>query len=182
MPVHEQTATAVQAILANHPGVRPNLVLSHGDTDHYNLIPTVLGGIQVNEIWQGGDKDDYSEAEFPAWIAGQVEGDADVHIGFDAHFHNEGEALAELPCGGASTFILTVNTGSTKDSQSLILLVEHAEFTAIYTGDAEGTTERRALANFASAVKATLLTGSHHGADTNGSNGTFDTDDSDGND
>jgi beta-lactamase superfamily II metal-dependent hydrolase len=41
----------------------------------------------------------------------------------------------------------------------------------VFTGDAEGVTESQAVTNFANNLKATVLTGSHHGANTHGSNG-----------
>ena len=72
-------------------------------------------------------------------------------------------------CGDASTFILTVNTGSSRNAQSLVL-IEYQDFTAVFTGDAEGETEARAITNFADNVKATVMTSSHHGASTHASN------------
>ena len=66
--------------------------------------------------------------------------------------------------------MLTVNTGQEKTTQSLVVMIEYHEFTAVFTGDAEGPTESQAITNFANNLKATVMTGSHHGANTNGSN------------
>jgi hypothetical protein len=71
----------------------------------------------------------------------------------------------------ASSFVLTVNTGTAKNAQSLVLMIEYEEFSVIFSGDAEGSTEAQAIANFDGNVKTTVLTASHHGANTNGSNG-----------
>ncbi|MEX0707035.1 MAG: hypothetical protein WD078_03675 [Woeseia sp.] len=89
------------------------------------------------------------------------------------HGHGPGQApLGEhLNCGLASTFLLTANSGSSKNANSLVLSIDYDEFSAIFTGDAEGVTESQAIVNYDAAVKATVLSGSHHGADTLGSNG-----------
>ena len=164
-----QAATYVQNVLNAHTAA-PNVVLSHADADHYGFIPTVLSGVQVTNIFQGGDPAAYDEDDFPTWLTGQTNAGAVVRNGFPADFHNAGDAVPELACGDALTFILTVNSGNTSNSPSLVLLIEYEEFTAIFTGDAEGVTEDRARTNFGGAVLATVLSGSHHGASTHQSN------------
>ena len=163
----EQSRDYIAAIVGTN---KPNLVLSHGDLDHYSLIPLVLANIDVDHVWQGGAPDSYSEAGFPDWLTAQTAGGATLHAGLDADWHNGGDAVADLRCGLASTYVLTVNAGSSKNANSLVLAIEYQEFTAIFTGDAEGTTETRARENFSNAVKATVLAGSHHGASTRSSN------------
>ena len=49
-------------------------------------------------------------------------------------------------------------------------MIEYEDFTAVFTGDAEGETEAQAINNFDSALKATIITASHHGASTFASN------------
>ena len=149
----------------------PNLVLSHGDRDHYGWISTVLADIQVQNIWQGGDPDEYTEDEFPVWLADQQANGATVHQKFLPNFHNDDNPIGEeLHCGDASVFILTVNTGSSKNAQSLMLEIHKEDFSVFFTGDAEGRTERQARDNFDGNVDTTVLVGSHHGARTHGSN------------
>lgn len=163
----------IAGILDLRPDTRPNLVLSHPDRDHHNLIPDVLRR-QVDQIWMGGDPAGYSAAGFDNWLSDQVAGGATVHD--DSHippdFHNDQQPVESLSCGEASTFILTANTGTAPNARSIVLEVEHGEFSAIFTGDATGETEARTMANYDNAVNTTVLTGSHHGADTHGSNGT----------
>ena len=160
----------VRNILEEHDE-DPNLVLSHADLDHYGWIPHVLGDIQIQNIWQGGEPVGYSEDGFPTWIAAQTADGATVHNNFPASWHNNGNAVgADLDCGDAEVFVLTVNTGSSKNSKSLVLSIEHGDFVATFTGDAEGSTERVARQNFDNAVKTTVLSGSHHGARTRSSN------------
>jgi hypothetical protein len=43
--------------------------------------------------------------------------------------------------GSASTFVLTANTGTSRNAQSLVLMIEYQDFTAVFTGDADS--ERR---------------------------------------
>ncbi len=168
--------TYIKDVLDKHPGIQPNLVLSHADQDHYNLLPSVLTE-QVNEIWQGGDPDNYKENGFPTWIANQISSGADPHnidtnSVMQANFDNNQNPLDELPCGLASAFVLTVNTGNNKNAKSLVLQIEYDEFSVIFTGDAVGVTEAQAMSNYSNALDTTVLTGSHHGSHTNGSNGT----------
>lgn len=166
-----EVSSYVGDVLAQHD-VPPNVVLSHGDRDHYSFIPQVLSGIQVSQIWQGGVPGEYKTDGFPDWIQQQRDGVATVHDDKPAHWHNDRQPLgSDLSCGLAHTFVLTVNTGKEKNTHSLVLMIEYEEFTVIFSGDAEGPTEAQAMTNFQSNVKATVLTGSHHGARTNGSNG-----------
>jgi beta-lactamase superfamily II metal-dependent hydrolase len=155
-------------ILGRYPA--PDLVLSHGDADHYNLIPNVLGGITVNEIWQGDALSSYSKT-LRDWIDEQVSRGAKRRNSFPANWSNSGQPIGDgLQCGAAAASVLTVNSGGSKNANSLVLMIEYDDFSAIFTGDAEGGTEASAIQNFSSNVKATLLTGSHHGADTHASN------------
>jgi len=65
-----------------------------------------------------------------------------VDQNFPGHFHNNRQPVsAELSCGSASTFVLTANTGTSRKAQSLVLMIECQDFTALFTGDADS--ERR---------------------------------------
>jgi beta-lactamase superfamily II metal-dependent hydrolase len=165
-----EAATYVQHILSTTT-IRPNVVISHPDRDHYRYIATVLATTPANHIWQGGTPAEYTTDGFPAWLQQQRDGGATVHDDKPADWNNDAQPLGDtLSCGTASTFVLTVNTGQEKNTQSLVLMIEYHEFTAVFTGDAEGPTESQAITNFANNLKATVMTGSHHGANTQGSN------------
>ncbi|MCG8468960.1 MAG: hypothetical protein MJB57_12275 [Gemmatimonadetes bacterium] len=164
----EDTRDYVRDVLAAHDEA-PNLVLSHADRDHYGWISHVLDGTQVQNIWMGGDSDDYSGSGFPTWIAGQ---NANLHQDLEDGWHNDGNPIgSDLDCGDASVFVFTVNSGSSKNGNSLVVNIEYDDFSATFTGDAEGPTEDDSRANFNNLVKTTVLTGSHHGASTHRSNG-----------
>jgi len=161
--------TRIQSIIGTRA---PDVVLSHGDKDHYSLIPHVLQGIRVNAVWQGDDASNYN-SELQTWITGQQSQGATIRRAFPAGWHNGGNAISNgLQCGTATAFVLTVNSGSTRNDKSLVLMLEYSDFRVIFTGDATGTTESSAIANFAGNLKTTVLTGSHHGSNTHGSNGT----------
>ena len=167
----DEAGTYVRNVLSQHQAA-PNVVLSHADEDHYGHVASALAGLPVASVWQGGDPNEYTSNAFPGWLADQRSRGAVVHQNFSPHFHNDRRPLGdELSCGSASTFVLTANTGSRKNAQSLMLMIEYADFTAIFTGDAEGQTEAQALTNYGNGIKATLMTASHHGSHTNGSNG-----------
>jgi beta-lactamase superfamily II metal-dependent hydrolase len=149
----------------------PNLVLSHADPGHYGWVPLVLGETPVRSIWQGGDPTAYVDAGFTEWMQLQASNGAVVYQAFDASWHNDGQPLGEdLPCGDATVYAMTVNTGFTENSQSLVLMIEYGDVVAVFPGDAEGATERRAMSNYQGAVKATILSASDHGSDTRESN------------
>ena len=62
--------------------------------------------------------------------------------------------------------------GNTANADSIILRVGYLNFRALFTGDAEGSSEKLAIANVGTGgVFSDLVLGSHHGADTKGSNG-----------
>jgi len=166
----EELRLRVQEILG---GRTTNLVLSHGDADHFNQIESVLQGIQLGDVWQGGESDEYTE-ELQTFLEQNVSDLDDLHQDLDEDFSNEEFALDDnqLDCGDASVFILTVNTGVKTNAQSLVMLIEHHDFAVTFTGDAFGKTEKKAWQNHGGRVKTTVLAGSHHGASSNGSNGT----------
>lgn len=161
----------LQNILGKHQA-SPNLVLSHADRDHYGLIAHVLSGTQTQNIWQGGDPDNYTADGFPVWRDNQEAGGARVKGELDENFHGDGNPISdsELDCGEASVFILTVNSGDSKNGDSLVVEIHYDDFGATFTGDAEGDTEGAAIENFDGNVKTTVLSGSHHGARTHRSN------------
>ena len=151
-------------------GRAPDVVLSHGDAEHYNLIPFVLGEAPVHEIWQGGAKGSYARS-LRTWLERQRKGGAKLRSGFPENWHNGAKPIEDgLQCGDASAYVMTVNTGPTLNADSLVLMIEYKDFTAILPAGAEAQTEQNAIRNFAGGLKATLLAGSDHGAKTWGSN------------
>ena len=151
----------------------PDVVLSHSDTDHVSLIPGVLDDARVGAVWQGDNPGDYPEP-VRNWVSSQQAEGAAFHGLFAKDWHNDGQPIANgLDCGTASSYVLTVNSGRDErddNADSLVLMVEYGSFRAIFTGDATGATERAAIANFDGDLRAAVLSASHHGASSKGSN------------
>lgn len=148
-----------------------NIVVSHPHSDHCNYLDRILDSQEVGKIWLGGDSTKYNP-NFAKLVDGLDDGSGNIHRDLPVDFHNDQKELGEdLHCGDASTYILTANTGSTRNAHSLVLAIEYGDFSVTFAGDAEATTERQAIENFDEAVKTTVLTGSHHGHDAHGSNG-----------
>ncbi len=165
----DETRTIVQGILTRHTAA-PNVVLTHGHEDHFNWIPEVLQGVTTGHIWRGGRRSDYPEP-FNTWVDRQDEADATVHEGMASNWHNDGNSLgAQLSCGLAETYVLTVNGGSNESSRSLMLMIEYEDFAALFPGDAQQVTQDNAIRNFPDGLKTTVLSASHHGAVSAGSN------------
>ena len=83
----QQVRTYIRNILQQHTAA-PNVVLSHPDSDHYSHIPNALDTVTVASVWQGGDPDGYTSANFPAWLAKQQSQGATLRRNFPADFHN----------------------------------------------------------------------------------------------
>ena len=149
----------------------PIVIISHGDSDHYRYVPRIMQGRIAQTVWFGGLRTDYP-AWLRDWFATQEDRGVSVvggKIALPPGFFNDGEPVPALQCGQASTYILSVNEGATKNSRSLIARIEHGDFSVMLTGDATDETQDSALSNF-DALQTTLLVGSHHGASTHGSN------------
>jgi beta-lactamase superfamily II metal-dependent hydrolase len=179
-----QARQYVEDIVGN---AEPIVVMSHSHIDHTNLIPHVLESIKPRSIWIGGRETDYGSgtddegvvADLHDWIQRQTEDGVILHHGFTTGFDNGGEAVHEMQCGDAETFILSVNNepavsgddNRRKHANNLLLLVRYGEFKAVFTGDAVGEAEGAALESYGALIgDSTLLFASHHGARSNDSN------------
>ncbi|MCC0030800.1 MAG: hypothetical protein H6891_11620 [Brucellaceae bacterium] len=94
---------------------------------------------------------------------------------FDNAFNPVG-GLRAPRCGRARISIMAVNTptagGSVPNAASIVLNVALGNISATIAGDAEGVTENAAMRQCPETVRGTtILSASHHGAISNGSNG-----------
>lgn len=146
----------------------PVIVLSHADRDHVSLIDQITEKRRPESVWFGGSPDEYKGA-IGAWL-GSVPADR-TYFGWEPHWHGHGQPVRELRCGAAETYVLTVNVGGSTNSESLMLLMRYGNFSIIFSGDAEGLTERSAMTNFDALLEdVTVLLASHHGARSRSSN------------
>jgi hypothetical protein len=166
-----QTTAYVRAILARY-SQKPVVILSHWDRDHHNWISTVLQNIPVSQVWIAGTAANYS-APTRQWIAYEVGVGATLQEGLAA-----GTSYSIGSCGAyngrsADAMVVTVNTGPDSNTASLVWAVEFGDAFTMLMADATGPTQTQARANLL-ALGITppfpVITGSHHGSDTEGSN------------
>lgn len=151
------------------------VVVSHPDRDHISLIPMVLGDAAPSAVMLGGCPADtggcYSGTSLGPWVRQMQESSVPVTDTFPAGFSNGGQPIPELACGGGQTWILTTSVGDTKNSRSMMNYLKVGSFSVIFSGDATDATQESAVANNGGEpFKVAVLTGSHHGATTHGSN------------
>ncbi len=150
----------------------PVVTLSHGDKDHYSHVPDLFDGVHPASVWIGGERADYG-TEMGSWFSAQEGAGVAINEDFPVGFSNDGDAVPELACGAAETFIMTVNVEGETDTnpKSIVLGIRHGDLGMIFTGDAEGPTEASAMANFpGDFAESVVLTASHHGAASHDSN------------
>ena len=148
------------ASIFNQYDAAPIVIVSHGDRDHNRYIPAVMGDRLASTVWFGGHREGHGGV-MRDWFAFQENNDVQVVGDFDdlpAGFFNNGQPVPALQCGQASTRILTVNEGNTKNARSLVARIEHGDFSVTLTGDATGETESGAIENFVN-LETTLLDG-----------------------
>jgi len=174
---HNGAVLFVQTIL-NRYGVRPRVVVSHPDGDHYNYITDIMAGGNASSIWLGARAADYSLI-FQQWLQAQQQAGVAVNV-FNQGASNNGQALAGLACGAgllqnSGTWLLTVNAGDDPNAKSLVLRIAYGQFQATLTGDATAETLASLMYNYRAdvangAIATTLLGAPHHGSVTEGSN------------
>ncbi len=159
----------VRAVVGSRPTV---IAISHPDQDHSSYLPYIFpDSAAVRRVVYGGVFGNYPVA-VRAWMNQLVQAGVPVDGGFAPDFHNGGNAVPGLACGIAGTHILTVNSGNTANDNSMMLRIGLGNFTVILPGDATGVSQNAAMGNYPAfgELHSTIVSGSHHGADTHGSN------------
>jgi competence protein ComEC len=156
----------IQSYVASVVGSdQPAVVVSHADFDHYAYIPSLIDPSSTEVVLFGGIEEDFGD-DMREWLS-RVPGTRLRH-GWEAGYHEE---IPELRCGVAKVHMLTVNIEGSKNANSLVLGIQHSNTTVILTGDAEDVTQDSAMTNYPQLTQnVTLLSASHHGARTHGSN------------
>lgn len=186
-------------------GRKIDLIITHPHADHANWIPGLLDGVRVKHILLGGQLKAYKwPFNITKWIVDK-EFIPITYVDMKPGWHNGGNPLgdnAEEPkgnnseepkiegfgCGPAEVYVLTVNSPEMKyypakalpNLHSAVILVQYKDFRAIFPGDAEGSTEKTALANLdhfkdfalddSTFRPITVLAAAHHGSSTAHSN------------
>lgn len=165
----EQAVAKAREILNGRPAI---VVLSHSDADHSNYVPDIVPlPAAVRSVWLGGKLANYPPA-VRDWVALMKAKGVAVNLDFPAGYSNDGNAVANLACGDARTFILTVNAGAGANPSSMMLSIDHGDTHMIFPGDATAVAQDSAIANYPEPgiLRSDLVEASHHGAESNGSN------------
>lgn len=158
------------------------LVLTHPHTDHYDLLPFVLGNHPVSQTLWVGDESQYGARALitkkkaatksaPAWITSHC--DAEPITLTEDDIDTEAASNWLPDCGGVKFRVLAADTGNDPNSRSIVLQVTFNKFDVILAGDGTGKTERAVLDqyNTGNRLDCEVLKVGHHGSDSNGSNG-----------
>ncbi len=151
----------------------PAVVISHGDDDHFSLLPDLLKAGSVEAVWLGGREAEYEADQIKNWFRKVRAAGTSVDV-LPARFSQADDR--DLHCGSAKVDILIANaTGQTTNGDSIVLAVSLGDVTIVLPGDAIGDTERLALQTKNDIPRLrnarSIVVGSHHGAKTAGSNG-----------
>lgn len=148
----------------------PAVVISHPHSDHYGYISKIPDPKTVEVALFGGSYDKFPQ-NMTAWLEAVPGGR--VRYDWEPGYHEE---VPELACGGAKVHMATVNIPSEENKKhenanSLVLAVKYGDHVAVFPGDAEGSTQQSALANYPELLqKVTLIAAPHHGSKYHGSN------------
>lgn len=150
------------------------LVVTHADTDHYNLIPYVLDGVAVKRVLHVGEpshyatKDVFGGHDIDDWFRSVAS--KTKRIGLPTA-DEIGEPSPHFACGSAKIFILAADVKQSgswwKNTRSIVLKVSYGLFDAILTGDATTVTEKFILDRHTETfLRAEVLKLGHHGSST----------------
>lgn len=161
------------------------VVISHADQDHYNLLHKVLpkdNPIEVKKVWLGGRKREYTNGKLVDWLHGKGQ----TYLSKNRHakrnrpsipFNNKTNGIYFLTStNGDDSFtnpdLLDEGTtseplGSDTNEQSAIVLFRHHKFSVILPGDGGHVSQRMVEKNYPKEdefLEATVVVASHHGA------------------
>jgi len=120
------------------------LVISHADADHYNLLPRVLRGVFVGEVYTVRDPNTTSWSEFDRtlrWL-----GPSNV-TALKKDDYNVNAPKTLVTFGEVKVRVLAANVpketdeGTAKNTATIVLLVSYDKFDILLSGDATFETE-----------------------------------------
>jgi competence protein ComEC len=144
------------------------LVITHPDRDHYNLLPEVLAGVQVDHIYKVGPPVEHDANDTDVWLLDFPV--ASRTIWDDTAFDAPGSPNAAFNCGAANVYLLAANIDATRspsNARSIVLLIDYLDFEAVLTGDATFDTEAAILDRYpVDWLDVDVLKLGHHGSST----------------
>lgn len=159
----------VREYLLNQLGGSPAidvLVITHPDSDHYSLLPTVLDGIAVGKILLTDPDAAYSKANVDDWLAA-FEGEKII---LDKDHFDSPDAPSELfGSDKVNFYVLAANiegTLSPTNTKSIVLMLSHGDIDVLLTGDATRDTEEVILERYEEEwLDVEVLKIGHHGSE-----------------
>ena len=174
--VETQIFKVVSRYVANTSGRIKNIVLTHPDGDHFNLIASLLKtGVTVGTVYYGGRRTDYGDLS--SWL-----GSHGNTIPFDQGYGST-DVVTSLSyrSGGTKpnvdTRILSANAGdpavkSDANPNSIVLCVSYLDLNIFLMGDSTELTEKFIVKNLGTKFdelltgRRSVLKAGHHGSDT----------------
>jgi competence protein ComEC len=155
------------------------LFLTHGDGDHYNLLPTFLRGLgdelDISNVLIGGSKSDYSD-EIQNLLLTPAENLGRLTL-FENSDHDAMNGVGNitprwrLMNNTVNIYLLSANYQyrdiGPKNPKSIVLMVEYYGNKVILTGDAEEATEQEIIGYYAANpafLRSFGLKLGHHGS------------------
>ena len=146
------------------------LIITHPDTDHYNMADGVLEAFDVANIYYNDcDKDTRSYINFKAEAAAEtganivpIDSDGETYTLFDSESYS-----MTIYAPGYDRFNPTGGTdygGEVSNGMSPMIIVETASRTLLFTGDATTETEEWFMDTYAGELDVDFIKIGHHGS------------------
>jgi beta-lactamase superfamily II metal-dependent hydrolase len=135
----------ILGILNRHQRRIDTLIITHPESDHYNLLPRILNDIPISWILMGGKREDYN-SDFRTWLDSLTTSIIDVLQSDD--YDSESRPNSIIYCGDASVYILAASIDSNfsrEKTMSVVLMVRYGDFEVILSGDATKDAESEIL-------------------------------------
>ncbi|MGH3782670.1 MAG: ComEC/Rec2 family competence protein [Pseudonocardiaceae bacterium] len=166
--------------------VLDHLMITHGDGDHYSLLPLLLAKVKVKfkqqltiyKVTIGGDVKDYASKPLRDHVLKPAAKNKVLEVLRDGDHDKiiSGKLKPRWKFGYMDIFLLSANfpfrSGGGKNAKSLVLMVKYADRQVILTGDAEAPTEAAILKNYKpklAFLQSTALKLGHHGSEAGSS-------------
>lgn len=161
-----EIVTKINAVLPHNK--RLTIVVSHGDSDHYNYIPDILKGLDKNtkfSFFLGGRQAHYSD-KFKALVRGMPTSKRSVYYAEDY----VGRDMPTPEIAGYEASFLARLVLDDKNASSLVLRIRRpaGDPLILFAGDATDATT--APIDEEAVVNTLVLLANHHGSATEGSN------------
>ncbi|MBU0506899.1 MAG: DNA internalization-related competence protein ComEC/Rec2 [bacterium] len=134
------------------------VLLTHDDLDHVGGLSGLLGNIAIGDVWIN---DTHSKKPFFQKLLAEIR-DHNTSIivksNYENFFIDNNTSLEVLATAGKKPY--------KGNNASLVLLMIHKQFRALFTGDIVKTREKDLIQTYDNALKADYLKVSHHGSKT----------------